>query len=174
MEKNADGKYSYCFSVSKILKFHFTSVAQLCLVVIPWTEAHQVSLSITNSQSLLKLMSFKMVLIQPSHPLSAPSSPAFSLSQHLGFFQWVSSSHQVAKELELPMNISPSNNIQDWFPLELTYLISLLSRRLARVFSNTTVQKHQFYGTQLSLWSSRKNRSFDYTDLCRPSNVSAF
>ena len=87
MEKNADGKYSYCFSFSKVLKFQFTSVAQLCLFVMPCTEAHQVSLSITNSQSLLKLMSFETVIIQPSHPLLSPSPPAFSLSQHLGLFQ---------------------------------------------------------------------------------------
>ena len=44
-------------------------------------------------------------------------------------------------------------NIQDWFPLGLTGWISLLSKELSRVFSNTTVQKHQFFGTQLSLWS---------------------
>ena len=47
-----------------------------------------------------------------------------------------------------------SINIQDWFPLGLTALISLLSKGLSRVFSNTTVQKHQFFGTQLSLWSN--------------------
>ena len=44
-------------------------------------------------------------------------------------------------------------NIQDWFPLQLTGLISLQSKRLSKVFSNTTVQKHQFFGTQFSLWS---------------------
>ena len=64
-------------------------------------------------------------------------------------------------------------NIQDWFPLGLTGLISLQSKGLSRIFSNTTVQKNQFFGTQLSLWSSShihlhdswKNHSFDYTDL---------
>ena len=45
-------------------------------------------------------------------------------------------------------------NIQDWFPLRLTGWISLQSKGLSRVFSNTTVQKHQFFGTQLSLWSN--------------------
>ena len=45
-------------------------------------------------------------------------------------------------------------NIQDWFPLGLTGLISLLSKGLSKVFSNTTVQKHKFFGTQLSLWSN--------------------
>ena len=56
-------------------------------------------------------------------PLS-PSPPAFNLSQHQGLFQWVSSSHQVAKVLELQLQISPSVNIQDWFPLEWTGWIS--------------------------------------------------
>ena len=77
--------------------------------------------------------------IQPSHPLSSPS-PTFNFSQHQGLFKWVSSLHQVAKVLEfqLPMNI------QDWSPLGWTGWISLQSKGLSRVFSNTTVQKHQF------------------------------
>jgi len=72
-------------------------------------------------------------------------------------------------------------NIQDRFPLGWTGLIPLQSKRLSRVFSNTTVQKHQFFGTQLSLWSNShihrrplKNHSFDYTEICWQSNVSAF
>ena len=81
------------------------SLGRIWLFAIPWTAARQASLSITNSRSLLKLMSIESVmpsitLIQPSHPLSSPSSPAFNLSQHQGLFQWVSSSHQVAKLLE--------------------------------------------------------------------------
>ena len=82
--------------------------------------------------------------IQLSHPLSFPSPPTFSQSQHQGLFQWVSSLHQVAKVLEfqlLPMNT------QDWFPLGWTGWISLQSKGLSRVFSNITVQKHQFFGT---------------------------
>ena len=61
-------------------------------------------LSITNSWSLLKLMS-----IQPSHPLLSPSPPAFNLSQHQGLFKRVSSSHQVAKYWSFSFSISPSN-----------------------------------------------------------------
>ena len=64
-------------------------------------------------------------------------------------------------------------NIQCWFPLGLIGLISLQSKGLSRVFSNTTVQKHQFFGIQLSLWSNShihhnfwQNHSFDSTDLC--------
>ena len=83
--------------------------------------------------------------IQPSHPLPPPSF-AFSLSQHQGLFQWVSSSHQVAKGSVLPMNI------QSWFSLGLIGLISLQSKGLSKVFSRTTIWKHQFFSTQLCLW----------------------
>ena len=82
--------------------------------------------------------------IQPSHPLLSPSPPAFNLSHHQGLSQWVSSSCHMAKVLELQLqHQSCQMNIQDWFPLGLTGLISLQSKRLSRVFSNTTVQRHQ-------------------------------
>ena len=67
------------------------------LFATPWTTAHQASLSITNSWSLLKLMSINHSTISPS---VSPSPPALCLSQHLVVFHWVSSSHQVAKVLE--------------------------------------------------------------------------
>ena len=94
-------------------------------------------------------------VIQPFHPLLSASPAAFSLSQHQGLFQWVSSLHQVAKVLELQLQPSVlPMDIQDWFLLGLTGLMSLLSRGLSRVFSNTIVQKHQFFNTQLSFWSN--------------------
>ena len=71
------------------------------LFVTPWTAARQASLSITNSQSFLKLIFIKLVM--SSHILSPPSPPAFNLSQHQGLFKWVSSSHQVATVLELQL-----------------------------------------------------------------------
>ena len=80
-----------------------------------------------------------------------PTPPAFNLAQHQGLFQWVSSSHQVAMYWSFSFSITPSMNIQDWFPLGWTGCISLQSNRLSRVISNTTVQKHQFFGAQLSL-----------------------
>ena len=91
--------------------------------------------------------------IQSSHLLSSPSSPAFNISQHQGLFQWVSSLHQVAKVLELqlqPQSLQWIFSIQGWFPLGLTGLISLLSKELSRVFSSTTVWKHQFFSIQPS------------------------
>ena len=93
--------------------------------------------------------------IQASQPLLSPSPPALNLSQHQSLFQWVSSSHQVAitigasaLALVLPMNI------QGWFPLGLTGLLSLLPKGLSRVFSNTTVWKCQFFDAQPSLGSN--------------------
>ena len=89
--------------------------------------------------------------IQWFHPLLSPS-PAFDLSQHQRLFQWVSSFHQLVKVLGVsaPESVLPMN-IQDWFPLGLSGWISLQSKGFSRVFSNTTVQKHQFFRAQLSL-----------------------
>ena len=80
-----------------------------------------------------------------------PSPPAFSISQHQGLFQCVGSLHQVAKVLEL------QHQSFQWvfsIPLGWTGWISLLSKGLSRVFSSTTVQKHQFFSVQSSLWSN--------------------
>ena len=78
------------------------SLSRVWLFATPWTAACQASLSITNSWSLLIHVHWIGDAIQPSHPLSSPS-PAFNLSQHQGLFQWVSSSHQVAKVLEFQL-----------------------------------------------------------------------
>ena len=122
------------------------------LYVTPWTAVHQASLSFTISLNLLKLVSIESVM--PSnhlilcHPLSShlqffPASGSFPMSQ---FF--TTGGHSVGASVSasvLPINI------QDVFPLGLTGLISLQSKGLSRVFSNTTVQKHQFFSTQPSL-----------------------
>ena len=96
--------------------------------------------------------------IQPSNPLSSPFPFAFNLSQYQGLFQWVSSSHQVAKVLEFQLQYHSTSvfpmNTQDWSPLGWVGWISLQSKGLSRVFSNTTVQKHQFFSAQLSLQSN--------------------
>ena len=105
--------------------------------------------------------------IQPSHPPSSPSPPAFNLSQHQGLFQGVGSIHQVTKVLELQLQHQPFQWIFR-IALGLTGLISFKSKGLSRIFSNTTVQKHQFFGAQLSLSPALtsihdywKNYSFD-------------
>ena len=94
--------------------------------------------------------------IQPSHPLSFPSpSPAFNLSQHEGLYQWVSSSHQVAKVLDIQLQHQSS---QGMFRIDFLWIdrLDLLAVQgtFKSFFSNTTVQKHQFFGAQPSLWSN--------------------
>ena len=87
--------------------------------------------------------------------LTILSSAAFNLSQHHSLSQRVGSLYQGAKALEPQLqHQSFPVNIQDWFPLGLTGLISLLSKGLSRVFFSTTVWKHQFFGAQTSLWAS--------------------
>ena len=132
----------------------FSSVqflSHIQLFMIPWIVACQASLSINKSQNLLKFMSIECGnAIQPSHPLSSTSPLAFNVSQHQMSQFFTSGGRSIgvsALASGLPMYI------QDWFPLGWTSLgwISLLSKGLSRVFSNTTVQKHQFFDTQLSL-----------------------
>ena len=91
---------------------------------------------------------------QPSHLLPPLSPFAFSLSHPQGLFQWVVCFQQVTKVLEFQFQISSSVNFQGWCPLELTGLISLQAKGLSRILSSTTIQKHQFFGTQISLWSN--------------------
>ena len=127
-------------------------LSHVWLFATPWVATHQASLSITNFQTLLKLMSIPSVtpsnhfifccpLLLP--PLIFPASGSFPTCWFItsgGQSTGASSSASV-----LPMNI------QDWFPLGMTGLISLQSKGLSRVFFNTIVQKHQFFGAQLSL-----------------------
>ena len=92
--------------------------------------------------------------IQPSHPLSSPSPPTPNPSQHQSFpmsqlFEWGGQSTGVSALASFP-----PKNTQDWSPLGWTGCISLQSKGLSRVFSNTTVQKHQFFCTQLSSQSN--------------------
>ena len=132
----------------------FSSIAQSCLTLcypmnysMPGLPVHHQLLESTQMH-----VHWVSDAIQPSHPLSSLSSPALNLSQHQGLFQWVSSGGQsigVSASTSVPLM-----NTQDWSPLGWTGWISLQSRRLSRVFSNTTVWKHQFFGAQPSLWSS--------------------
>ena len=121
------------------------------LFVTPWTAAHQASLSFTLSRSLLKLMSIKSMM--PSNHLILSHPTLFYHSQHYSLFQcqfFTSSGQSIGASTSL--SVLPMN-IQCWFPLGLTGLISFLSKGLSRVssvFSSTTVQKHQFFSTQPS------------------------
>ena len=86
--------------------------------------------------------------IQPS--LSCPSPPAFSLSQHQGLFQWVSSSHQVARVLELQPQHQSFQRIFRLISFRMDWLDLLAVQGTLKSVPNTTVQKHQFLCTQLS------------------------
>ena len=132
------------------------SVAKSCLTfATPWTAARQASLSFTVSWSLLKLMSVvsmmwsnHLVLYRPLLllPSVLPSIRGFS-NESARRISW-------PKYWNLSFSISQLVNIQGWFPLGLTGLISFLSKGLSRVSSSTTIQKHQLFGVQPSLWSN--------------------
>ena len=136
-------------------KVKVKSLSHVWLFTTPWLTACQASLSIINSQSSLKLMSIESVM-PSSHlilcrpllllPPIPPASGSFPMSQ---LFTWGSQSTGVSASASfLP------KNTQDWSPLKWTGWISLQSKGLSRVFSNTTVQKHQFFSTQLSSQSN--------------------
>ena len=129
--------------------FSVQSLSHVWLFENPWTVTCLASLSFANPQSLLKLVSIEtvmpsnhLILCCPLLLLSSifPASGSFPMSQFFakgGQSIWASASATVH-----PMNI------QDWFPLVWTSLISLQFKRLSRVFSSTTVQNHQFFGAQ--------------------------
>ena len=123
------------------------------LLETSWTAACQASLFITNSWSLLKLMSIESVMSSNHLILCHPLLLLTSVFPSIRVF-----SNESAVGIRWPkywsFSFSPSNEIQDWFPLELTSWLSLKSKGLWRVFSNTTTQNHQFFSTQLSLLSN--------------------
>ena len=133
----------------------FQSLNRVWLFVTPWIAACQASLSITNSRTSLRLTCIESVmpsshlilcrplLLLPPIPLSIR---VFPMSQ---LFTWGGQSTGISALASFLLK-----NTQDWFPLEWTGWISLQFRGLSRVFSNTTVQKHNFFGTQLSSQSN--------------------
>ena len=122
---------------------YFSSVAQSCLTLRDPMNRSTPDLPVHHQLPEFTQTQVNRVGdgIQPSHPLSSPSPPASNPSQHQGLFQWVNSSHEVAKVLGVSAlaSVLPMNT-QDWSPLEWTGWISLQSKGLSRVF-NTTVQK---------------------------------
>ena len=92
--------------------------------------------------------------IQPSHPLSSPSPPAPNPSQHQSLFQWVSFHVKWLQYWSFSFSIIPSKEYPGLIFYRMDWLDLLAVQGLSRVFSNTTVQKHQFFGTQLSSQSN--------------------
>ena len=130
-------------------------LSHVLLFVTPWITARQAFLSITNSRSSLRLTSIESVM-PSSHlifcrpllllPPIPPSIRVFPMSQ---LFAWGDQSTGVSALA----SFLPKKS-QGWSPSEWTGWISLQSKGLLRIFSNTTVQKHQFFGTQLSSQSN--------------------
>ena len=141
-----------------IWRCQFRSVAQLCPTLCDPKDCSTPGLPVYHQLPELTQTHVHWVgdAIQASHPLSTPSPPVFPASfpasgsfQMSQFFASGGQSIRVSASASiLPMNI------QDWFPLGSTGWISLLSKRLSRGFSNTTVQKQQFFGAQLSSQSN--------------------
>ena len=158
------------------------SLSRVRLFATPWITARQASLSITNCRSLLKPMSIESVM--PSshlilcHPLLLlppipPSIRVFSNESAL-CMRW-------PKYWSFSFSISPSNEHLGLISFRMDWLDLLGVQGLSRVFFNTTVQKHQFFSTQLlhsptltSIHDHWKNHSLGQMDLCWQSNVSAF
>ena len=139
--KGTGGGSRIWFHISNILLFSCSVGSNSAT---PWTSAHQASESFTISQRLCKLMSIELVMLSNNLILYC------SLLLPSIFPNIITSGGQTigASASVLPMNI------QGWFHLGLTGLISWLSKGLSGVFSSTTVWKHQFLGLQTSLWSN--------------------
>ena len=134
----------------------FSSVAQSCPTLCnpmnrstPGLPVHHQLLEITQTH-IYRVSD----AIQPSHLLSSPSPPAPNSSQHQSLFQWVNSAWGGQSTGVSALASLLPKNTRDWSPLGWTVWISSQSKGLSRVFSNTTVQKHQFFGTQLSSQSN--------------------
>ena len=138
------------------------SLSHVRLFATPWTAfatpgtaAHQASLSIINSQSLLKLMSIESVMPSNHLILYRPFLLLPSIFPNIRVF-----SNELTLRIRLPkywhfsFNISPSNEHPGLISFQMDWLDLLESKGLSRVFSNTTVQKDQFFGTQLSSQSN--------------------
>ena len=140
------------------LFFKFSSVQSLSrvwLFATPWIAAHRASLSITNSWSLLKLMSIELVMPSNHLILCRPLLLLSPIPPRIRLF-----SNESALRMRWPkywsfsFSISPSNEHLGLISLEWTSWISLQCKGLSRVFSNTAVQKHQFFSAQLSSQSN--------------------
>ena len=125
------------------------------LFVTPWTAAHQASMSFTIFQSLLKLTFIESVMPSNHLALCCPLLLLPSIFPSIRIFpnSWLFTSGGQSIRASASASVLPMN-IQGWFSLGLTGLISLQSKGLSRIFSNITVQKYQFFSIQPSLWSS--------------------
>ena len=131
------------------------SLSRVWLFATPWTAACQASLSITNSRSSLRLTSIESVMPSSHLILCHPLLLLTPISPSIRVFSNESTLHMMwSKYWSFSFRSFLPKKSQGWSPSEWTGWISLQSKGLSRVFSNTTVQKHQFFGTQLSSQSN--------------------
>ena len=147
----------FLYNAYNLFMYNISSVTQSCLTL--WDPMNPSTPGLPVHHNLLEFTQTHIYwvgdAIQPSHPLQSPSPPAPNTSQHQSLFQTIQifawggqSTRGSALASFLP------KNTQDWSPLEWTGWISLQAKGLSRVFSNTTVQNHQFFGPQLSSQSN--------------------
>ena len=162
---------SYINTYIIYIPYQFSSVIQSCLTICepmdcrtPGFPVHHQLLELTQTH-VLRVSD----AIQPSHPLSFPSPPTFNLCQHQGLFQWVSSSHQVAKVLEFQIHISPSNEYSGLISFRMNWLDLLAVRGTVKSFvhhhsSKASILRHSAFlysSTFTSIHDYWKNHSFD-------------
>ena len=149
----------------------------------PWTAVHQASLSFIISWNLLKLTSIESVM--PSNHLSLCCPllllPSIFPSIRVFYIRWSALHIRWSKYWSFSFSISPSSEYSGLISFRTDWFISLPSKGHSRVFSSTTVGRHQLFGTPPFLLSAVtcihdywKNHSFGHMDLCRQSIVSAF
>ena len=150
------------------------SLSLIWLFVIPWIAAHQASLYFYLLEYAQTHVHWVDYANQSSHLLLSPSPPALNLTQHQGLSSEWALHIKWPKHWSFSFSISSSNEYSGLIPLGLTRLISLQFTGLSRVFSNTTVQKHQFFCAQpfcgpilTSIHKYWKNHSFDCVDFCQ-------
>ena len=142
------------------------SLNRVWLFVTPWITAHQASLSITNSQSSLKLMSIESAMPSNHLILCCPLLLLLPIPPSIRVFSNESTLHmRRPKYWSFSFNMSPSNKHPGLISFRMDWLDSLQSKGLSRVFSNTTVQKHQFFSAQLS---SQSNSHIHTWPLAKP------
>ena len=136
-------------------KVLFSSVTQLCLTLCDHTNRSTPGIPVHHQLPEFTQTHVHRVsdAIQPSHPLSPPFPPAPNPSQHQNLFQWVNFAWRGQSTGVSALASFLPKNTQGWSS-EWTGWISLQSKGLSRVFSNTTVQKHQFFGAQPSSQSN--------------------
>ena len=149
----AHGGTTASLSITLAYEIQFSSVTQSCATLCDPMDCRKLGLPVHHQLLELTQTHVHQVgdAIQPSHLLLSPSPPTLNPSQHQGLSNDLVLCIRWPKYWSFSFSISPCNEYSGLISFRMTGLISLQSKGLSRVFFNTTVQKHQFFGTQLSL-----------------------